>query len=158
MFKVKAKTIILMVFLVACTLLACTRSARETQPSPTRAESPTNSPSPFPKGRGAAFRGVGITDNHFDEAHLSVGPGIEVEGNWLFYEGVNPHSVTSDDGLFDSSPNCPPDCLKPDPTQVPVFRHVFTLPGVYAYYCKIYGGPGGNGMSGTITLQRGAIR
>ena len=42
---------------------------------------------------------VSIRDNYFDPEHITVAPGTTVE--WV-NEGQNPHSVTADNGLFDS--------------------------------------------------------
>lgn len=35
------------------------------------------------------------------------------------------------------------------------FTHVFAAAGSFPYYCKYHGGPGGAGMSGTITVTAG---
>ena len=32
----------------------------------------------------------------------------------------------------------------------------FDAPGEYRYYCEMHGGPGGQGMSGTIVVEAGA--
>ena len=42
---------------------------------------------------------VSIWDNYFDPAGIVVAPGTTVE--WV-NEGANPHSVVTDNGLFDS--------------------------------------------------------
>jgi len=44
---------------------------------------------------------VSIQDGYFEPADIVVAPGTTV---WWVNEGVYPHSVTADDGLFDSGP------------------------------------------------------
>ena len=53
------------------------------------------------------------------------------------------HTVTADDGSFDSGP------VDPGAT----FSQVFDAPGVYPYFCQPHGGPGGVGMSATIVVD-----
>jgi plastocyanin len=53
------------------------------------------------------------------------------------------HSVTADDGSFDSG------LVDPRGT----FTWTFTDPGTYAYHCMPHGGPGGAGMSGIIVVE-----
>lgn len=63
--------------------------------------------------------------------------------------GSLPHSVTADDGSFDSHPDCASgDCMQNGDT----FSQSFSEPGEYAYYCRVHGGPGGVGMSGTVVV------
>jgi plastocyanin len=52
------------------------------------------------------------------------------------------HTVTSDTGLFDS----------PLPGGAD-FQFTFDKAGTYPYYCRPHGGPGEQGMSGTIVVQ-----
>ena len=33
------------------------------------------------------------------------------------------------------------------------FTHTFTTTGSFPYYCQYHGGPGGSGMSGTVTVS-----
>lgn len=33
------------------------------------------------------------------------------------------------------------------------FSHTFTVAGSYPYYCRFHGGPGGQGMSGVVTVS-----
>jgi plastocyanin len=53
------------------------------------------------------------------------------------------HTATADDKLFNSG----------DLGQGGQFSYTFTKPGVYPYYCVWHGAPGGQGMSGTITVR-----
>jgi plastocyanin len=32
------------------------------------------------------------------------------------------------------------------------FSFTFAAPGTYSYYCQIHGGPGGQGMAGTVVI------
>ena len=83
-------------------------------------------------------------DNTFFPKTLTVPPGTTV---YWENRGLN-HNVKFEDGQFEQ----PPD---PSPTPWRVWRR-FDAPGVYRYYDEAYGGPGGQGMSGTITVEAGA--
>ncbi len=67
---------------------------------------------------------------------------------------LHPHSVTSDDGSFDSSPGCSAtatdECLQAGQT----FTFKFGKIGRYPYHSKTSGGPGGEGTSGTIVVVK----
>lgn len=84
-----------------------------------------------------------ILDNSFPDGTFTIAKGTTV--TWTD-KGNNPHSVTANDGSFDSSPNCPPACL----TSVPganTFSHRFDAAGSFAYHCRIH-----SSMTGTITV------
>ena len=86
---------------------------------------------------------VGPDGNRFDPAELTVEVGETV--NWYWPPGSMNHNVVPDDG--DSPPVSGP------PVGFPKYSsYQFTVPGVYHYYCIVHGGPGGLGMSGTITV------
>jgi len=57
-------------------------------------------------------------------------------------EGANPHTVTADDGSFDSGD------LRPGTS----FFLTLDEPGRVPFYCKYHGAPGGFGMAGTILV------
>lgn len=93
---------------------------------------------------GAASRGVSVGDNFYSPAGVTVTAGTTVV--WS-NGGQSPHTVTANDGAFDSSPSCPTDlsaCLQPGHT----YSHTFSTAGTFAYHCKIHG----LAMSGTITV------
>jgi putative cell wall-binding protein len=54
------------------------------------------------------------------------------------------HTVTADDGSFSLA-------INPGESA----SHTFAATGVVPYYCKIHGGPGGQGMSGTVHVGSG---
>jgi LPXTG-motif cell wall-anchored protein len=87
--------------------------------------------------------GSGFT---FNPSAVTIHVGDTV--TWQHDSSSTMHSVTADDGSFDSSPNCPPTCLGANSS----FSHTFNTAGTFRYYCKIHGGPGGAGMSGTVTV------
>ena len=93
----------------------------------------------------AEDRGIDVQDNRFAPATVTVAPGDTV--TWT-QSGSNPHSVTADDGSFDSHPNCPPACMGNGDT----FSHTFDDSGEFGYHCKIHGSPG-QGMSGTVVVE-----
>ena len=82
--------------------------------------------------------------NRFEPADRTVRLGGTL--NWFWPPGSSGHNIVPDDG--DSPPRsaAPADWPK---------SHVFRLsaPGVYRYHCAVHGGPGGVGMSGTITVE-----
>ena len=95
---------------------------------------------------GAAAVGVTIEDIQFAPPSVTITAGDTV--TWSD-AGFASHSVTADDGSFDSSPGCPTACL----TNGQTFSRQFDAPGTFAYHCKIHGGNGGVGMSGVVIVQ-----
>ena len=60
------------------------------------------------------------------------------------------HSVTADDGSFDSSPGCPGGaCIDPGGT----YSHTFTSAGTFTYHCRIHG----SAMTGTVVVTGGQV-
>ena len=90
--------------------------------------------------QGAGGPSVSIQDNQFMPVPVQATVGSTV--TWT-HNGGNQHTVTADDTSFDSG------TLNPGDT----FTMTFTAPGTYAYYCNFHGGPGGEGMSGTIAVS-----
>jgi plastocyanin len=82
---------------------------------------------------------IEMVDISFDPAYLVVRSGTTV--TWINMDGVE-HNTVSDDGVWQS------DLL----SQEESFDYTFEEPGVYPYYCEPHGGPGGEGMSGTIVV------
>ena len=56
------------------------------------------------------------------------------------------HTVTSDTGAW-------PSADKSGGPPFPEFSNKFTTPGTFPYHCEFHGGPGGAGMSGTVTVM-----
>ena len=81
---------------------------------------------------------VQALDNVFSEQIVRIEPGQAVE--WT-NEGHTPHTVTADDGSWDSAD------LQPGAS----FSRTFDAPGVYTYYCRYHGSPGA-GMVGTVAV------
>ena len=82
---------------------------------------------------------IEMRDNEFGPVVLRVNPGATAE--WR-NGGHIAHSVTSDDGLWDSG------LLQSGAT----FRYTFTQPGVYRYYCVPHGARGIRGMAGVVVV------
>lgn len=87
----------------------------------------------------AATVGVTVADNTFTPGSVTVTAGDTVV--WTD-SGARPHTVTADDGSFDSG------TLSTGAT----FSRTFDTPGTIPYFCKIHGAAGGIGMSGTIVV------
>lgn len=88
---------------------------------------------------------VRVVDYEYDPKILTVAPGDTVV--WTAY-GMD-HSVTADNGEFDSA------ITLPEPS-IPVFGTfsvTFPNPGTYPYHCVAHGGPGGIGMAGVIRVM-----
>lgn len=93
---------------------------------------------------------VSIEDGAFVDNTVAVRVGGTV--TWTHNDGTTPHTVTADDGAFDSNPGCsatipplPPqgDCL----TDGETFSWTFSSPGDFPYRCKVH-----TGMSGTVRV------
>ena len=82
--------------------------------------------------------------NRFEPADYAIPVGGTV--NWFWPPGSTGHNIVPDNGESPPQSGAPADWPKWH-----VFR--FTTPGVYRYHCAIHGGPGGAGMSGTITVE-----
>jgi plastocyanin len=83
---------------------------------------------------------ISIRGSSFSPSSVTVRVGTTVV--WRMGGGYSSHTVTADNGLFDSG------ILSGGGT----FAYTFAQPGVYPYYCKFHGGPNGQGMSGVITV------
>jgi plastocyanin len=81
--------------------------------------------------------------SRFEPASITVTVGDTV--NWTWPVASAAHNIVPDDG------NVPP--TSGAPIGYPKFLSFrFTLPGVYHYHCTVHGGPGGVGMSGSVTV------
>ncbi len=87
---------------------------------------------------------LGAGAGRFEPAELTVPVGGSV--NWFWPPGSVGHNIVPDDGDSPPQSGAPADWPK---------WHVFqfTAPGVYHYHCSVHGGPGGVGMSGTVTVK-----
>lgn len=105
--------------------------------SPTAAtEEPAATSSALPPSMSAQ---ISIQDFQFSPGNITIQTGSTV--TWTHIGNIN-HTVTADDGSFDSGSLGGGD----------VFKFTFTEAGIYNYFCEFHGGPGGSGMSGTITV------
>ncbi len=86
---------------------------------------------------------INIRDNFFDPVNATINQGMTV--TWT-NQGANMHTVTADDGSFDSG------TLEPGQT----FSQTFNTPGSFPYHCSFHGAAGGLGMSGTIIVASSA--
>lgn len=74
----------------------------------------------------------------FNPKQVTINPGDTVK--WECILGT--HTVTADDGLFDSGLLNSGD----------IYGHDYLTEGVFPYYCKLHGKPGGIGMSGVVIV------
>ena len=81
----------------------------------------------------------------YSPRHLTVSSGATVV--WTNEEIYEPHTVTSDTGAFDSSPNITPQALagfEALPFLIKggreSFSYTFTQPGTFTYFCKLHAG------------------
>lgn len=82
---------------------------------------------------------VSVVDNDFDPAQIEVSSGTTI--TWT-NDGDTPHTVTADNGSFESGNLDPGDS----------FEQTFTEAGEYSYFCDYHGSEGGTGMSGVVTV------
>src|SRR5580658_9880120 len=113
--------------LIVCLTLAAVTAACSIAPAQT------------PPAAGSGSK-ITIKNFAFDPAALTVAVGTEVE--WTDEGGR--HSVVADDGSFKS------DALTAGGT----YKHKFTRPGVFRYYCEFHGSKGGHDMAGTVTVTK----
>ncbi len=81
---------------------------------------------------------------------LTVSVGDEV--TWTHRDGEQVHSVTAEDGSFDSNPLCSAGNPKESMSDHDTFKHTFGAEGRFPYFSKTNGGPGGQGASGAIVV------
>lgn len=82
---------------------------------------------------------VHIKDDLFDPDPVDIKAGDTVEWVW---DG-NAHSTTSDTGIWGSGVRN---------IGAAPFTHMFMNTGSFPYHCTVHGGPGGQGMHGTINV------
>lgn len=82
---------------------------------------------------------VSAVDNSFNPEEINVEPDTTI--TWT-NDGEAPHTVTADNGSFDSGNMDPGDD----------FSETFVDEGRYTYYCEYHGGPDGEGMSGVVVV------
>jgi plastocyanin len=82
---------------------------------------------------------IEIADNSFSPNKVTVPVGATVV--WT-HKGQRPHTVTADDGSFDS------DKLENGAS----FKQTFAKAGTFPYFCKFHGGKGSEGMAGAIVV------
>lgn len=90
---------------------------------------------------------VSIEGGQFVPSSVTILVGGTV--TWTHNDGTAQHTVTADDGSFDSNPSCSPpvlplsDCM----TQGDTFTATFAAAGDYPYHCKVH-----SGMTGTVRV------
>jgi plastocyanin len=91
----------------------------------------------------AATADVDIRDTSYQPSELTITTGDSV--TWTNFDSTA-HSVTSDDGSFDSSPSCVAglNCMNGGAS----FPHTFNSAGRFTYHCRIH-----DTMHGTIIVQ-----
>jgi len=93
--------------------------------------------------RAAETKEIDIKDFAYDPKTISINVGDTI--TWT-NDGPSPHTVTADDGSFDSGN------LDKDAT----FSHTFDKAGTFAYFCKYHGSKGGTGMAASVTVAEAA--
>lgn len=83
---------------------------------------------------------VTAEDFSFTPSALTINVGDSV----MFKNGGGGHNVVADDGTFTSGAVS---------TSAWSITHTFNTAGTFRYYCKAHGGPGGIGMSGSVTVN-----
>lgn len=101
---------------------------------------------------------VNVADNAYEPETFTTEAGATVV--WR-QTGGNPHSVTADDGAFDSHPDCALDATSECMGEGDTFEHTFTESGTFAYHCRIHENIGMTGVvevsaSGEVTTTTDA--
>jgi plastocyanin len=86
---------------------------------------------------------VSVVNNSFNPPAITIAAGTTV--TWTWSSTALNHNVAPDGTVPTRSG---------DPVNGPSsYQFRFDNPGTYRYHCEIHGGPGGIGMSGTVTVQ-----
>jgi plastocyanin len=89
---------------------------------------------------------VHIANMAFNPDPVAIKVGDTVQ--WVWDE--NNHSVIADDGSWSSKDAQHPDGVL---NKGATYSHTFPAAGSFPYYCSVHGGPGGIGMSSTVTVS-----
>jgi plastocyanin len=100
------------------------------------APAPAQAAAPAPAAQEVA---IDIVDNSFSPNKITVPVGATVV--WT-HKGQKPHTVTADDGSFDSAK------LENGAS----FKQTFAKSGTFPYFCQFHGGKGSEGMAGAIVV------
>lgn len=84
---------------------------------------------------------IGVSGLTFSPSDVTIATGGTV--TWAWSTGAVTHNVTWDAGTPAASAT----------SGTVTYQQTFANAGSYAFYCSIHGGPGGVGMSGTVTVQ-----
>lgn len=122
----------------ALVLSACNGDGGGTTASPT-AGTTVPSPGPASPTGGAQEGEVSVVDIDFTPRELNVAVGGTVKWTW---EGEMQHSVTADDGSFDSKVQ----------SKGFEFEQTFTTPGRIEYYCQVHSTAEGSTQNGVIIV------
>lgn len=121
------------IILAAMAILALVAAGCSSKTETTGTGGPTGSGTP------ASGTTVKAIDSAFDPRDITVKVGTTL--TWDFV-GSLPHTVTADDGSFDSGTK----------NKGATFTQTFTSAGTFKYHCTLHGGKGGVGMAGTVTV------
>lgn len=97
-----------------------------------------------------ASTSVSIGDNFYSPETVTITAGDTVVWDYPS-SGGSVHSVTADDGSFNSSPGCPGNtdaCMQPGDS----YSHTFSSAGSFSYHCEVHG----FSMAGTVVVEAGA--
>lgn len=103
-----------------------------------------NATAVMPPPPGQTIQVLTAGGTRFQPATLTISAQSTVTWNWP--AGSLDHNVVPDDG---STPATSGGLVDGPHT----YSFTFNTPGTYRYYCANHGGPGGVGMSGTVTVQ-----
>ena len=106
-------------------------------PPTTKATAPVSAPS-LAKPQAKTVT-INISNFAFEPKELQIEAGTVV----IWKNTTGRHTVTADDGSFDSPIMAPGE----------EFKHTFDHAGRTQYFCKLHGAAGGQKMSGTITVK-----
>jgi plastocyanin len=85
-----------------------------------------------------------VSNNSFSPSQLTVAVGTTVTWSWA--NGAFDHNVVPDNGSVPATSGSPMNGPH-------TYTYTFNTPGTFRFYCQVHGGPGGEGMAGSVVVQ-----
>lgn len=134
--------------LAAATLMLALAGCSSTDDPTTSSSTTSQQPETTGMSHMAKTHEVALAGNAFVNQTVTIHTGDKVR--WTHQDGTTGHTVTYDDGSYDSHPNCAvpvgvaPVCM----AEGDIIEQPFSKEGTVAYHCKVH-----PSMTGTIVVE-----